>query len=29
MKTIDQEVFQLKLPEGWIIYDVFNKDLLT
>jgi len=21
-------VFQLKLSEGWIIYDVFNKDLL-
>jgi len=22
-------VFQLKLPEGWMIYDVFNEDLLT
>ena len=23
------KAFQLKLPEGWIIYDVFNEDLLT
>ena len=22
-------MFQLKLPEGWMIYDVFNEDLLT
>jgi len=22
-------VFQLKIPEGWMIHDVFNKDLLT
>jgi len=22
-------VFQLKLPEEWMIYDVFNEDLLT
>ena len=22
-------MFQLKLPEGWIIHNVFNKDLLT
>ena len=29
LKTIGQEVFQLKLPEGWMIYNMFNKDLLT
>jgi len=29
MKEIGQEVFQLKLPEGWIIHNVFNEDLLT
>ena len=29
LKKIGQGAFQLKLPEGWIIYDVFNKDLLT
>ena len=29
LKTIGQEVFQLKLPEGWIIHDMFNEDLLT
>jgi len=28
-KDIDQETFQLELPEGWIIHNVFNKDLLT
>jgi len=22
-------VFQLELPEGWAIYNMFNKDLLT
>jgi len=29
LKAIGQGAFQLKLPEGWIIHDVFNKDLLT
>jgi len=29
LKDIDLEVFQLELPEGWIIYNMFNKDLLT
>ena len=29
MKEIGQEVFKLKLLEGWMIYDVFNEDLLT
>ena len=29
LKDIGQEVFQLKLPEGWAIHNVFNKDLLT
>jgi len=29
LKAIGQEAFQLKLPEGWIIHDVFNEDLLT
>jgi len=29
LKEISQEVFQLKLPKGWIIYNVFNEDLLT
>ena len=29
LKIIGQGVFQLKLLEGWIIHDVFNKDLLT
>ena len=28
-KNIGQEVFQLELTEGWIIYNVFSKDLLT
>ena len=28
-KNIGQRVFQLELPEGWMIHDVFNKDLLT
>jgi len=27
-KDIGQEAFQLKLPEEWIIHNVFNKDLL-
>jgi len=29
MKEIGQGAFQLKLPEGWMIYNVFNEDLLT
>ena len=29
LKTIGQGVFQLQLPEGWIIHNVFNEDLLT
>jgi len=29
LKTIGQGAFQLKLPEGWMIHNVFNKDLLT
>ena len=29
IKNIGQEIFQLKLPEGWMIYNMFNKDLLT
>ena len=28
-KDIDQGVFQLKLPKGWVIHNVFNEDLLT
>ena len=28
-KDIELEVFELKLSEGWMIYNVFNKDLLT
>ena len=28
-KEIGQEAFQLKLPEGWMIHNVFNEDLLT
>jgi len=28
-KDIGLEVFQLELPEGWAIHNVFNKDLLT
>ena len=29
LKAIGQRVFQLKLPEGWMIHNMFNKDLLT
>jgi len=29
MKKISQGAFQLKLPEGWIIHDVFHEDWLT
>jgi len=28
-KDIGSVVFQLELPEGWMIHNVFNKDLLT
>ena len=28
-KDIDLGVFQLELPKGWVIHNVFNKDLLT
>jgi len=28
-KNIGLEVFQLELPEKWIIYNMFNEDLLT
>ena len=29
LKVIGQEAFQLKLPEGWMIHNMFNEDLLT
>ena len=29
IKDIGQGVFQLNLPEGWAIYNMFNEDLLT
>jgi len=29
LKDIGQGVFQLELPEGWMIHNVFNEDLLT
>ena len=28
LKNIGQEVFQIELPEEWIIHNVFNEDLL-
>jgi len=28
-KNIGSGVFQLELPEGWIIHNIFNEDLLT
>ena len=28
-KNIDLGAFQLELPEGWMIYNIFNEDLLT
>jgi len=28
-KDIGLEAFELELPEEWMIYNVFNKDLLT
>ena len=29
VKDIGQGAFQLKLPEGWMIHNMFNEDLLT
>ena len=29
LKDIGLGVFELELPEGWMIYNVFNEDLLT
>ena len=29
LKNIGQGVFQLELPERWMIHNVFNEDLLT
>ena len=29
LKDIGSEAFELELPEGWMIHNVFNKDLLT
>ena len=29
MKDISSEAFQLELPEGWAIHNMFNEDLLT
>ena len=29
LKIIGQEGFQLKLPKGWMIHNVFNEDLLA
>ena len=29
LKDIRLEAFELELPEGWMIHNVFNKDLLT
>ena len=29
LKNIGLETFQLELPEEWMIYNMFNKDLLT
>jgi len=29
LKNIGSGVFQLELPEGWAIHNVFNKNLLT
>jgi len=28
LKDIGSGIFQLKLPEGWVIHNMFNKDLL-
>ena len=29
VKNIGSGVFQLELPKGWMIHNIFNKDLLT
>jgi len=29
LKDIGSGAFELELPEGWMIYNVFNEDLLT
>ena len=29
MKDIGSEAFQLELPEGWVIHNIFNENLLT
>ena len=29
LKDIRLEAFELELPEGWMIHDIFNEDLLT
>ena len=29
LKDIGSGAFQLELPEGWVIHNMFNKDLLT
>ena len=29
LKDIGSEAFELELPEGWIIHNIFNEDLLT
>ena len=29
LKDIGQRVFQIELPEGWMIHNMFNEDLLT
>ena len=29
LKNIGSGVFELELPEGWMIHNVFNEDLLT
>ena len=28
-KDIGQEIFQLELPEGWMIHSMFNENLIT
>ena len=29
LKDIGSEAFQLELPEGWVIHNIFNENLLT
>ena len=29
LKDIGSEAFQLELPEGWVVHNVFNENLLT